>query len=254
MILSYEHQYIFMHCRKTAGSSIAVSLARNLGPKDIFVGGIEEAMDLGINPPRRVVAAALRENPVDLVLNRVKGNKQYAAAVSKHAKKRFSRTIGKKPQHVAAQVMQTTFPVEWSKFFKFCVVRNPYDLVVSDYYWRTSGVSNPPSFEHYMQALERCDSLDGIVPLDIHSNWPIYTIDDEIAVDAVYHYEQLPHALETGLKGARIPFEGIITKAKSSQRSARSKNYTEFHTSLTREIVERLYEKEIAAFGYRFGD
>lgn len=254
MILSYKHQYIFMHCRKTAGSSIAVSLARNLGQKDIFVGGIEEAMNLGISPPRRVVAAAYRENPVELLVNRVRGKEPYAAAVSKQAKKYFSRTIGKKPQHVTAQAMQAAFPAEWSKFFKFCVVRNPYDLVVSDYYWRTSGESNPPSFESYMQALERSDSLEGIVPLDIHSNWPIYTIDDEIAVDAVYRYEQLPHALETGLKEAGIPFEGIITKAKSSQRSARSKNYTEFHTLLTREIVERLYEKEIVAFGYRFGD
>lgn len=243
-----------MHCRKTAGSSIAVSLARDLGQKDIFLGGIEEAMNLGISPPQRIVSAAFRQNPIDLLVNRAKGKGQYAASVSKQAKRYFSRTIGSKPQHVNAHAMRAAFPVEWSTFFKFCVVRNPYDLVVSDYYWRTSNVSNPPSFESYMQALERSDSLGGIVPVGIHSNWQIYTIDDEVAVDAVYRYEQLPHALQRGLEEAKIPFEGIITRAKSSQRLARSKNYTEFHTPLTRDIVERLYEKEIVTFGYRFGD
>ncbi|MBC7144148.1 MAG: hypothetical protein H5U24_01950 [Thioclava marina] len=48
MILSHAHRFIFLHNRKTAGSSISVALARYLGPEDLQLSAIVETLREGI--------------------------------------------------------------------------------------------------------------------------------------------------------------------------------------------------------------
>ena len=58
MILSHRHQFIFLHARKTAGSSMSVEMARRLGDDDIMVGCWADALRSGVQPNRAALSAA----------------------------------------------------------------------------------------------------------------------------------------------------------------------------------------------------
>ena len=54
MIISYRHKFIFMHSRKTAGSSVTALLSHHLGPQDIQLGlmshlGFDKVVDAHIS-------------------------------------------------------------------------------------------------------------------------------------------------------------------------------------------------------------
>ena len=59
MIISHQHKFIFVHCRKTAGSSVVSSLSRYLGPQDLQFSGITDGRKLNLYPPRRVITESL---------------------------------------------------------------------------------------------------------------------------------------------------------------------------------------------------
>ncbi len=50
MIISHRHRFIFLHCRKAAGSSIAQALAPYLGEDDLHLGTWPEALEAGVVP------------------------------------------------------------------------------------------------------------------------------------------------------------------------------------------------------------
>ncbi|OOY35103.1 hypothetical protein BOV90_09960 [Solemya velum gill symbiont] len=62
MIVSWQNKYIFVHSRKTAGSSIVVSLSRNLGPDDLVLSAIKEIVEAKIQLPDKVIQTALLED------------------------------------------------------------------------------------------------------------------------------------------------------------------------------------------------
>jgi hypothetical protein len=57
MIISHKHRFIFVHCCKTAGSSVACSLSRYLGPNDLQFSAITDGIPFKIHPPQRAIIA-----------------------------------------------------------------------------------------------------------------------------------------------------------------------------------------------------
>ena len=67
----------------------------------------------------------------------------------------------------------------WTQYFKFTVDRNPWDRIVSQYYWRTPDLVPRPSLSEYIAGLE---------PQEL-SNWHLYSIRGELAVDGLLKFE-----------------------------------------------------------------
>lgn len=258
MILSHRHKYIFLHCRKTAGSSISVSLARTLGPDDLQLSGLKETHEAGIPYTRRVQQEA-RHLPdrhgwtkvEDLLhLWSLFGPDRRADRTRKLMHRRYRSTLGQYPYHARAALIAKAFPTEWAAYTKFCVVRNPWDKVVSDYYWRSRNTPEPPSFERFVKAMRDGDSLNGIVPGE-PDNWPLYTLSDELAVDHVVRFENLIPDLKRVLTGIGLDWDGWLPRAKTrqtiTQRPARGSAV--YSPELTT-IVAELFDKEASAFGY----
>lgn len=261
MIISQKHRYIFLHCRKTAGSSICVSLARDLGPDDLQLSALSETQAEGIALTPRVHADALAENARHprfsrtLALRGLRGKPARDHATKKLVLQHYREAWNEpQPQHAYAETIARAFPEEWASFRKFCVVRNPWTKTVSDYFWRIKNHDNPPSFAEFVSAIERGDSMGDIVRVRYHDNWPLYTIDNEIVADEVVRFEDLVPGLTAALGRLEIPFDGWLPRAKGSHRPKTGKKADplSFYTPELRDTVGRLYEREVETFGYSF--
>lgn len=229
-------------------------LSDALGPRDIQLSALWETLQAGYRIPRGMWDSA-RVPPFTKLAVQLLGGKSvlHRHMISK-LKNIYRAELGQKPQHASAVLVKQSFPSEWAEFTKFCVVRNPYSLAVSDYKWRTRRLARKPSFSEYLEALEKGDSLGGIVPVGFYNNWRQYTIDDKIVVDHVIRYENLSADLGGVLStlGISIAREFPNLKNLDGAKEASRPNYREYYDSKSVEIVSSLYEQEISTFGYTF--
>jgi Sulfotransferase family len=155
----------------------------------------------------------------------------------------------------------------WDSRFKFSFVRNPWDRLVS--WW--SMIDNardyvdhakpPNSFFGYVlkraksfeDFLLRCD--DEVVDSDgrksIFRNQIDYLVDDggAVIVDFVGRFERLQEGFdEISRRLGRAPV--ALSRTNASQHAT----YTDYYTPVTAEMVARRYARDIAHFGYRFGE
>ncbi|MGH8553332.1 MAG: sulfotransferase family 2 domain-containing protein, partial [Methylococcales bacterium] len=83
--------------------------------------------------------------------------------------------------HMPGQEIRTLIGVDtWSSYFKFCFERNPWDKMVSWYfYWKTRFNRPAVGFQEFLQQRP--------FPMDFDK----YAIDGKIAVDFIGQYEHL---------------------------------------------------------------
>ncbi len=141
MILSHRNKFIFMHSRKTAGSSITALLNRHLGPDDIQIGAWPDAIEAGGKYNRRALLIAMR-SPLALGFESLKHSvKKRKPEIAPH----FVNTVTRlhyankhdfrAGAHISARQVAEFDPDSWSRYYKFCFVRNPWTHGVSDYQW-----------------------------------------------------------------------------------------------------------------------
>lgn len=257
MILSHRHRLIVLHCRKAAGSSICVSLARLLGPADLQISAIAETLTQGIPLTCRVLREAWRQSPAILSLARGLGLRVRGRALGRAIDHAYRPLLGRKPPHAPARRLSLAFPREWRDYRKLAVVRNPWDKTVSDYFWRIQRLRRPPSFATYVQALSEGNDLGGVVPLAFHDNWPMFTIDDRVVADQIVRFETLQADLVDSLRHLEVDWDGWLPRSKSGHRpgtGARdaSPGYRSYYTPDLERQVGQLYRAEIEQFNYRF--
>ena len=121
MILSHKHRYIFIKTRKTAGTSIELALSVNCGPNDVITLQ-DQSNDVKIQSDLRYKTAQNCKIKPTGILGHIKSllgfDKSYFHHISAY---KIRRIIGEEI---------------FSNYHKFCVVRNPWDRVVSTYFWR----------------------------------------------------------------------------------------------------------------------
>lgn len=115
----------------------------------------------------------------------------------------------------------------WHQFFKFAVVRNPFDRLVSEWAYQ----KKPRSFKDF--ALGFSITSTHFVP---QHNF----INDEVEVYRFEEYEVIKEVLEK--KGCHIPH---MNKSKRS-------DYREYYDTETRAFVENAYQADLQRFDYRF--
>lgn len=256
MIISHKHRFIFLHCRKAAGASVVSSLSRYLGNNDLQFSSIAEGVQFKTYPPRRVLKEALQTMTFVDILSLITLQRSFWSSIAKAFKKKYSGRLGGSTTHAPASAVAATFPDEWRDYFKFCIVRNPWDKTLSDYFWRTKRVENPPSFEQYIDALVSGDRMNGIIPAN-HQNWDMYTINDRVAVDFVIRFEDMASGLTEALAHTSVKWDGWLPRIHTSKSANNTsdvpkRSYRDYYTDRTAQIVAQLYEKEIKEFDYKF--
>jgi hypothetical protein len=248
MIISHRHKFVYLKARKVAGTSVEVALAKHCGEDDIVtpIGRFDARWD---------------QDDYHHPGTKREGYSRHATLVP------VRRQLGREL---------------WDAYFKFSIVRNPWDLVVSQYhwgtrsdYWRTYKGSvraslsrfwtNSPRVwrnirglgESVMRTLLRMEE----VPFDFFvkhmlryykpNNEPFYFDGSgSMGLDFVIRYENLANDYATVCERIGIP-PSELPELKTKSRGER-RHYSTYYDDRTREIVAKAYRRHVDHFGYRF--
>jgi len=209
MLISDQKQFIFVHIAKTAGTSIRSALE-----------------PYAIEPPTSKLHSLLRRFDLPNDYRRFK--------FSRHA---FLSDANRKLP-----------PESYQSYFKFAVVRNPWDRLVSSYHsdhgLKTERNPNrnyraPADFREYLEQqrkkknfqLERITNLDG-----------------ELGLDFMLRFEQLSEDIETLANKLDVSIE--MPHLNRSFREMTS--YQDYYDQDSREFVAKHWQREIEMLEYEF--
>ena len=159
-------------------------------------------------------------------------------------------------QHLTmAQIGSMYLPEEVVQgYFKFAFIRNPWDKAVSEYHWYLR-YGAPVSFLDWVRSLEsRVSRRENLHVLEIGHNIPqhefIYQDGKDLLVDYVGRFERLQADFDHVCRMLGVA-DSMLYKDASTASSGR-RGYREYYNKESRDIISRLYMKDIDLFGYRF--
>lgn len=147
-------------------------------------------------------------------------------------------------KHKTSNEICELHPVAWEQYFKFTVVRNPWDWLVSWYYWRK--LVKKMSFKEFLLNYNLSKKYDYLPDVINFTNY--LTIDDKLVMDRTCRFENLQHDFPV------VCDELNINATLPHKNKTNHKHYTEYYDDETRTIVAEKYAKDIEYFGYRFGE
>jgi hypothetical protein len=223
MIISHKHKFIFLKVQKTAGTSTEIALSEHCEAGDILtpLHPDDEAIrkQAGFRGMQNYMTP-LHDYSLSDVINciRYKKRKRYfnhsnAAAVR---------------GHIGADI--------WDSYFKFCFERNPYDKAISHYYWVTQ--EPRPSIAEYLAETEE----------NYLSDWDMYTLNDQVAVDFIGRYENLHDDLAAVSEQLKIRLVPLVHTKSDIRKDKRA--YRTVLDSTARAHIERIFANELRAFNY----
>lgn len=228
MIISYAHKFIFIHLRKCAGTSITKALIPLLDARDTVLGCMPE-------------------------FEKISNENFKNGLIHKHSCAQQIR------DHVGEEI--------WKDFFVFTFVRNPWDILVSKYFWwhKTPGDWSPQakiskqkimdmSFRDYVLSVTQYDRDNFIECLSTCS--PIEDsklMGTDFGLDFIGKYENIQYDFDSVCQ--RLPLPKIkLKKANKSFELRNKKPFQAFYDDETRDLVQKIYQPEIQMFGYKFMD
>ena len=144
----------------------------------------------------------------------------------------------------------------WASGFKFTVVRNPFDRLVSHYFW---GRVERPARGHIMASAEYVERWPTF------GSWVLFHLNERsrgrrtygsalqtdfiggVELDYIGRFEDLEETWRTVCLGCGIEHVPLPHARKSSHD-----HYRTYYTDLTRRLVEEWCQDELALFGYEF--
>ena len=230
MLISHRYKFIFIKTKKTAGTSLEIALSRYLGARDVITHISPEDEQL------RQQSGGLGPQNFYLPLSTLQPA-HWAQWLRTRQRPYFYNHMPADEivRHVSASV--------WQHYFKFCFERNPWDKVISWYYWEHKQEPRPP-LDAFIQAGRASDLAAG-------GGSSLYTINGKLAVDKVYRYEDLPAALQDLKDRLGLPEVPDLPHAKGQYRQDK-RPYQTRYSPVNRQMIAGLFADEISRLGYRF--
>ncbi len=162
--------------------------------------------------------------------------------------------------HWKANAYYWSNPQKYSTYFKFAFVRNPWDRLVSAYYYLQQGGKNLSDQKWAEKNLARHQTFSSFV-----DNWlskdNIYTWGHfvpqhefitvsnlDIQLDYIGRYENISEDFKKVAE--RLNIKNTLTMTNTSKHP----EYKKAYTVRTQRKVEQLYEKDIEILNYSFGN
>ncbi len=229
MIISHKHKFIFIKTEKTAGTSMEIALSSICGPDDIITpisaDDEEYRKSLGFRTKQNFKIPIKKYSAID-----------FLRALRHRRRLEFYNHMS------AIKIKDHIENDQWNEYFKFTLERNPFDKLISLYYWR-GGKEKYPTI---------LDFINSGLAAKIRG-FELYTENSEVIVDKIYKFEELDFALSDFSE--KIGLDEVLQlperKAKGNVRKNKS-SYREILSSVERGWVEKTFARELTLFDYQF--
>lgn len=223
MIISHTRRFILVKSRKTASSSIERAIIPQLGASDVWT-------------PMTIPPLAGRNYyslwPVDLLTAKWE---LFRDVVGRDGPLHHRFYFDHMP---LARIRRSLPPAQFNAYRKYAFDRNPWDFMVSLYFYsrRKGSVANW-DFDRFLHEHR------------VIANWDLYTEQGNVIADRVFRFEDLGPAMqeiatETGLVLSELP------RDKSSFRDG--DGYRSYYSASSRDLVGRRFASTISLLGYDF--
>jgi len=229
MIISHSHRFIFIKSIKTAGTSIEAVLSNYCSGSDI------------VTPLN------------NFAFNRDENGKFLHQSMNAEDFKEIG-------QHVEALSVKNKVPGDvWDDYFKFSIIRNPWDRAVSDFHWkkRQDPAFNPRKrfYHHLGVPFDEMATLKKQFSNYIRGdNWDnndsFYILDGELCVDFVIRYENLADDFNEVCK--KIGVQTISLPHLKGGIRKKNYHYSEYFDEESKAIVAERHRHDVRLFGYQF--
>lgn len=228
MIISHKHKFIFLKTKKTAGTSLEIALSKVCGPEDIITP-ITENDEVA----RKEYSGISAQN--------------YRVPLGKYNKLDWLEFVLKfQPvefyNHITAEKVKRLIPKSvWDNYYKFTIERNPFDKIVSFYYWSQGHKKFNSVYDFLINGgLKKFISYD------------LYSINGLVAVNKIYKYEDMNFILKDLKDKLEIaePLQMPKHKAKSTRREV--ENYKDVLDEKSIDLIKVIFAREIELLNYQY--
>jgi len=207
MIISHKYKFVFLKAAKAAGTSVEAALYPLLGPDDVV-------------STHKKSAGWKDEESYDI--------------------RRMNCGEDVKEHSGREAVLRVAGLEVWQTYFKFAVVRNPWDMVVSNYWW---------SKALYPKLVDTFKVFVMFMPL-VDNRWLYFGDDCQPTLDYYIRFERLQEGFDevcdkVGMPRTRLPM--TMGKTRSDKR-----HYSSYYDRDTIQRVASQYAHEIRHFRYSF--
>jgi hypothetical protein len=222
MLISHKKKFVFVHIYKTAGTSVAGTF--------LPYSRLIDRMVFEFWFSRKAISQIIK------IMGWQDHGQREFCGVEKHAK--------------AIEIREYMGAKQYDEYFSFAFVRNPFDLVVSLYFY----VRQAKSHRDHIRVNQM--EFDEFVRWHLDEKPPLMLdfISDpesgERIVDYIGHFENLAQDVSHIQEKVGIEVGQIQHKNASAKR--KKKNYQEYYTEETKSLVENYFKADLDAFGYTF--
>ncbi len=152
--------------------------------------------------------------------------------------------------HMPAQTVRAQLPADmWDRYLKFCVVRNPFDKLVSRF-WHELTPDEQREFRTADFATVRACFLEWVTRRTYPVDRNIYMIDGAPAVDRFVLFERLHDDLAGICQVLGLPWQANrLPRAKGGFRT-RGEHFSSYYDPAAEALVREDFAWELDRFGY----
>ncbi len=228
MIISHKHKFIFIKTRKTAGARIEIALSKFCCDEDIItpISSKDEAIkkEMGLRGPQNYQAPYAQYKPADF----------WRLLTKLQKKLRYYNHIP------AVEIKALVGDDIWNSYYKFCFERNPFDRLISTYFWICRHEPRPSIAEFLISHQQRLQHGRCINQ---------YTENGNVMVDQVFLFEEMGEALMK-LKNTLGFSDDIVLPRTTSFTRKDKRHYREVLSQDEYQRISEMMKDEIQLFGY----